>query len=206
MSGFFIIRGVLIVIVEDKAVICALLKIDRTLRVNIILIILVLIQVIGGNVCYHGHIRVAEHGVKLKRAKLQHGKIIGLYFGDIAKERVADVPAEVDGIARMSEKLGDNGAGGGFAVTAGYGNGAAGAEGEEHFHFGSYNAPLFVRLFQVLIKRHEAGSAENDIMVKPLKVIIPKLELCPHVDKLQAFHAHFSKRALIARSYIYPTA
>ena len=39
-------------------------------------------------------------------------------------------------------------------------------------------------------------------MVKPVKVTLPKAELCPHVDKLKPLHAHFGKTAFIARRHI----
>ena len=149
-----------------------------------------------------GDVRAALHRVQLEGAELQHSEIVRLYLRYLAQQRVADVAAEMDGVTRVLQKLGYNGGCGGLAVAAGYGDRAAWAQREEHLHLRGNNASARLGIFKMLVKRHETGRAEYNIMVKPVKVLFPQLELCAHVDKLQTLHAHIGEGALVADSHV----
>ena len=134
MGKMGVIGAVLIIKVQNQLVILVLMLKLRPLCVDIILIVLVLIQVVGGNVGDDGHIGLAVHAVELEGAELQHSDIVCHGLRNLTQPRVADVAAQMHPVPGGLQQLGNNRRCRGLSVAACHRNGLAGAEGKEHLH------------------------------------------------------------------------
>ena len=129
-----VIGCVLVIEVQNQLIILVLMLKLRPLCVDIILIVLVLIQVVGGNIGDHRHIGLAVHAVELEGAELQHGNIVRHGLRDLTQQRVADISAQMHPVPGGFQQFRDDGGGRGLSVAARHRNGLAGTEGKEHLH------------------------------------------------------------------------
>ena len=191
-----------VVKVKDQAAAFRLVLQDPALGVDVILKIPVLIQMIGREVGNHRHIRAAVHAVQLEGAELQNRCVLWQNLRDLAQERMADVPAQMDAIPCRLQQLCDDGGGGGLPVAAGNGNHLAGTELEKHLHLGGdQTAPLLCRL-QMRIKGHQSRRAEQDILVQMLQIIRSQLQLGAHGLQALGLAFHLAAGAHVAGRHI----
>ena len=52
------------------------------------------------------------------------------------------------------------------------------------------------------VKGHQARRAEDDVVVKALKVVLAQLQFGSPVDQVQGLHAHFTNAPLVADGHI----
>ena len=161
-----------------------------------------LIQVVRGEIGHHRDIRAAVHTVKLKGTELQHGNIVRPDIRRLAQERMADVAAKVHPPPRSLEKLRNNCRGCGLPVASGDGDDLAGAEGEKHLHLRCEDAAALLCRLQVFFKGHEAWRAKQNILVKSLQIIRPKLEFRAKLFQAFGLLAHLLTRAHIAGRHV----
>ena len=91
---------------------------------------------------------------------------------------MTDVAAQMDSPARPLQQLRDDGGGRRLAVAAGDRNYSARAKLKEHLHFRGDDSAVCDSFGQVLVKRHQARGAENDIAVEVLKIAVAERKLC----------------------------
>ena len=84
---------------------------------------------------------------------------------------MADVAAHMDGVARLFQKLGDDGSGGGLSVAAGDGDDGAGAHPEERLHLGGQLTASGHSLGKLGHIGPQARRAEDDILIQPLQIV-----------------------------------
>ena len=135
------------------------------LRINILLHILVDIQMVGGQICHHSHIRAFTHGDQLKAGKLHHSTVLRLDGLDLRQQGPANISSQVNGLPLGFQKFCDNGGGSGFTVAAGNGIDLAGAKLKKHFHFAGDHCSPFPGGFQLGKMIPHTGCAENNILV-----------------------------------------
>ena len=105
----FIIGRVRIVCVQDQAAAFRLVNEDLPFGVDIVLKVLMLVEMVGGQIRDHRDIRAAVHAVELEGAELQHHNVVRAHVRDLTQERIADVAAQVYTITGRLEQLGDDG-------------------------------------------------------------------------------------------------
>ena len=68
---------------------------DVLLRVDVLLHVLVDIQVVGREVCHHGHVGALPHGDELKAGELHHRHVLRGDGLDLRQQGLADVAPQV---------------------------------------------------------------------------------------------------------------
>ena len=184
--------------VEHQQVLRLLPLINGTLGVDIILKILVLIQMIRRQVRDDRDVRTADHAVKLEGAELEHDQVLRAHIGKPAQQRLADVAAEEHAKALGLHELGNDRRSRRFAVAARHGKDAAGAEREKQLHLRGDEAAALAGRLQVLVKGQQSRRTENDILVKPLEIVLAELQLRAEGAQRRSLLAHLFFAALVA--------
>ena len=191
-----------IVLIENESCVGTLIFKYSALCVNVILKVPVLIKMVRRQVRYHRNVRSAFHAVQLEGAELQHGDVVRVDIRCFAEERVADVPAEVDSVPRGLEEFRYDRRGRSLAVAAGYGYSSARAQRHEHLHLGGHDSAARFCFFKVLVKRHEPGRSEYNVLIEMLKIILTETKLRAHSLELLALFAHFLHGTFIAGGHM----
>ena len=152
---------------------------DVALGVDVLLHILVVVQMVGGDVGHHGHIGAGMHADELEAGQLYHGHIVGAHLGQHGQQRCTDVAAQMYLAASGLEELGDQGRGGGLAVGAGHSHDGAGAEIKEQFHLAGDHGTSRHGILQGFLKvAHKAGGAHNDILaLEAVQIVLAQAQV-----------------------------
>ena len=141
---------------------------DVLLGVDILLHVLVDVQMVGGQVGHHRHVRALPHGDQLEAGELHHSAVLRLDGPNLRQQGLADVSTQVDVFPLGLQQLCDNRGGGGLPIAASDGVDFAGAELEEDLHLAGDSGapgPGSLQLWEMIA---HARCAENDILVKIL--------------------------------------
>ena len=137
---------------------------DVALGVDVLLHILVVVQVVRGDVRDHSHLRAAAHADELEAGQLDDGHGIRGHVGQLGQQRRADVAAQEHPAARSLEHLGDQRRRRGLAVGAGHGHDLAGAKLKEKLHLARDHCAGFQRSLQCGLVVLIARCAHDDVL------------------------------------------
>ena len=138
---------------------------DVAFCVDVLLHILMVIEVVGGDVGHHRDLRALVHADELEAGQLHHSHILRPDLGQHGQQGRTDVAAQMYFAACGLVELGDEGGGGGLAVRAGHGHDLAGAEIEEKLDLAGDHGARRHGILQGLFKvAHKAGGAHDDIL------------------------------------------
>ena len=148
-----------------------LVEIDMLLGMDILRHVLVDVQVVGRQIGHHGHLGRVGHIHQLEGAQLHHSDVCGLHLIGQGQQRLADVAAHPDGLARVLENLGNERGGGGLPVGAGDREDLTGAHREKCLHLRGDDTPLLPQLHQRGIFRVHARRAEDHVGGEMVEII-----------------------------------
>ena len=155
----------LVLIAQHSAAGLLLVQQDVALGINVLLHVLVVVQMVGGNIGHHGNVGAGMHADELETGKLHHSHILGSHLRQHGQQSCADVAAQMHLAACGLVELGDQGGGGGLAVGAGHGYDLAGAEVEKQLHLTGDHGACGHGILQGLFKvAHKARGAHDDIL------------------------------------------
>ena len=163
---------------------------DVAFCVDVLLHILMVIEVVGGDVGHHRDLRALVHADELEAGQLHHSHILRPDLRQHGQQGRADVAAQMYFAACGLVELGDEGGGGGLAVRAGHGHDLAGAELEEQLHLaGDHGAGGHGVLQRLLEIAHEARGAHDDVLLPEAQIDAQLLDGGGVVAEI--FHALF---------------
>ena len=181
MAGCLGGKGVsnLIVAVQHHLVPRVLVQENILLGGHIFLHALVNVQMVGCDVGDHSDLRAGGHTHKLERGQFQHRHIFRLHVKRLCQQRMADIAAQMDGIARLFHQLGDDGRGRSLAVAAGHCDLLAGADIKKHFHLAGHFRPPSNRRFKGRHIRTDTRRAEDQVGVDAVHVALAQMQFDP---------------------------
>ena len=91
--------GNVVIEVENRRIPCLLVPENIFLGGHVLRHILMHIQMVGRQIGDDSDMGAACHGHQLKAGQFQHGIVIGLHLPRLAKQRLTDVAAHVNGIS-----------------------------------------------------------------------------------------------------------
>ena len=156
--------GDLVLIAQHLAAGRHLMDEDVPLGVDVLLHILVVVQMVGGNVGDHRDLRALVHTDQLEAGQLHNRHILRSHLGQHGQQSGADVATQVHLAASGLIELGDEGGGGGLAVGAGHAHDLTGAEIKEKLHLAGDHGTRRHSVLQGLFKiAHKAGGTHDDV-------------------------------------------
>ena len=172
--------GVGVVGVHDEDVLRRLHGEDAALGVDVVVKVRVLVEVVGGDVGDHGHVRADADAVQLEARELEHRDVVRAHLRHRGEQGLADVAAQIDVAAGGAQQLGDDGGRGGLAVRARDADGQAGAEAEKGLHLAGDLRAVSGGGDESRLRGEQPGGAENDV-----EAVEPG-EIAPAKDDLRA--------------------
>ena len=109
----------LVLIAQHSAAGLLLVQQDVALGINVLLHVLVVVQMVGGDIGHHGNVGAGMHADELEAGKLHHSHILGSHLGQHGQQSCADVAAQMHLTACGLVELGDQGSGGGLRSRRG---------------------------------------------------------------------------------------
>ena len=194
-------RDIVIVVQDDLAGFVLILE-DVFLGLHILGHVLVHVQMVRGHVRHDGNVGRALHRHELEGTELDHGNVRRRHVRRLRQKGRADVAADPDAVARVLQNFCDQGRGGRFAVGAGHGDDAAGADLEERFHFTGKLRALFAQPAQRRDIRVHTGRAEDDISLHIVKIMLSDMEHGARPLQLQNLRVELFPRRFVAGQHV----
>ena len=167
----------LVVIIQDSLLIFILIKNYISLSFDIFVHILVDIEVVGREVGHDRYVGALAHGNELERGQLHHADV-GLFDGlDLGQERLADVAADMYGVALRFQHFADHGGSGGLAVGACHRVDLARTDIEEYLHLGADDNAFVAQGVQLVAVEAHTGRSQGDIHVEVVEITLAERQL-----------------------------
>ena len=169
----------LVLVAQNGAAGLLLIQQDVALGVDVLLHILVMIQMVGGDVGHNGNVGAGMHADELEAGKLHHSHILGGHLGQHGQQSCADVAAQMHLAAGRFVELGDQGRGGSLSVGAGHSHDLAGAEIKEQFHLAGHHCACGHGILQGLFKvAHKARCAHDDVLtLEAVQIVLAQAQV-----------------------------
>ena len=149
-----------------------LIKNDIPLCFYVLLHVLVDVEVVGREVGHDRDVGALAHGDQLEGGQLHHADIIGRNSLDLGQEGLADIAADMDGIAVGSEHFGDDGGCRGLAVGACHRVDLARTDVEKDLHLGADGHALLTQGVECVAPKGHAGGTQRDIDVDVVEIML----------------------------------
>ena len=159
----------LVVEIENELVVFALIAVNGSLGLHILVKILVVVQMIGRQIGDRRNVRRVLHAHQLERGQLHDCKVVLCHRVHAGEQGRADIAAEMHGIARVLQNLTDERGGRGLAVRAGDADDRTRADREEKLHLAGDLRAVCARLLKKT--RVNARGTEDNVLIERIKVM-----------------------------------